>query len=95
MRQRDGPNLGISQIVRLANPEIFEKLTEIIYQKPDETKEESKEDDAPQCAVCYQDFEQCDVLKQLPCRHQFHKACLKPWFDKKNTCPLCRVELSA
>lgn len=41
------------------------------------------------CSICHDDLDKCI---QLPCRHSFHKNCIVTWFDKKNTCPNCRVE---
>lgn len=29
---------------------------------------------------------------QLSCGHVFHRHCLREWFLKKNTCPLCNTE---
>ena len=26
----------------------------------------------------------------LPCKHKFHKSCIKSWFDINSNCPLCR-----
>ena len=28
-----------------------------------------------------------------PCKHNFHKACLKAWIDQNNECPICRSRL--
>ncbi|TNV77739.1 hypothetical protein FGO68_gene7262 [Halteria grandinella] len=95
MRRRDELDSRRAQRIRAANPEVFQRLPEIVYNNPFQTKEESKEDNARLCAVCHCEYAQGDVLKQLPCNHQFHKGCLMPWFDTRNTCPLCRVELRA
>jgi len=29
-------------------------------------------------------------IKKLPCKHMFHTGCLKSWFLRQQTCPICR-----
>jgi hypothetical protein len=43
-----------------------------------------------ECSVCL-----CDIKRSqeiiLPCRHIFHKRCVKRWFNRgQRSCPLCR-----
>jgi len=33
------------------------------------------------CAVCISQYEVGDLLKKLPCEHEFHKSCLESWFS--------------
>lgn len=41
------------------------------------------------CAVCLGDFEEGDVLRRLPCKHSFHRACVDKWLKQNKVCPLC------
>jgi len=51
---------------------------------------------APQCAICLEDFGDGSLLCRLPgCEHLFHNCCFRPWLRQSVTCPLCRRNLSA
>ena len=49
------------------------------------------------CGVCQDEIEdtQKDDLLELPCKHIYHKDCILPWFDKSNTCPICRKDFDS
>ncbi|PKA48082.1 E3 ubiquitin-protein ligase RING1-like [Apostasia shenzhenica] len=49
--------------------------------------------DEAQCAVCKDFFEIGEEVKQMPCKHIFHKDCILPWLELHNSCPVCRYEL--
>ena len=59
--------------------------TPIFYVYPRVRRHRPTQDDA-QCTVCLS--EGCDTA--LPCGHLFHWACVRPWLDAKNACPLCK-----
>lgn len=42
------------------------------------------------CCICLEDVKGEELLRTLPCRHQFHPSCITPWLQKKGTCPLCK-----
>lgn len=46
-----------------------------------------------QCPVCLKEWAEGDEIKMLPCKHKFHPACILPWLEKTNSCPMCRHEL--
>ena len=49
-----------------------------------------------QCPVCIETFGDTPLtnILQLPCRHRYHTACINTWFERRDTCPLCRVPLN-
>lgn len=49
------------------------------------------------CGVCQDDIdisERKNIL-ELPCKHMYHTDCILPWFEKSNTCPICRTEFDS
>jgi len=42
------------------------------------------------CVVCMSDFEQRQIVRVLPCSHQFHSKCVDKWLKTNRTCPICR-----
>lgn len=50
-------------------------------------------EDADRCAICLEDYKVKDSLRELPCKHLFHKVCVDPWLLEKRTCPLCKKNI--
>ncbi|KAG6529263.1 hypothetical protein ZIOFF_011460 [Zingiber officinale] len=46
------------------------------------------------CSICLEDFNIMSHVLEMPCRHIFHRECLKEWLARSNTCPLCRFSLT-
>ena len=47
------------------------------------------------CHICQEDFvENESVCKILNCNHIFHKPELMMWFERHNTCPVCRQDVT-
>jgi len=51
-----------------------------------------KQTSDPACVICQAEFAEHDQVVELECdaRHIFHADCLRPWFEKQLTCPICR-----
>lgn len=44
------------------------------------------------CAICLEEYIENDRVRQLPCHHIFHMACIDTWLTTRNSCPICRQE---
>lgn len=49
-----------------------------------------------ECAICLCEFNEDELVKQLPCEHVYHAACIDRWLLKERettlpSCPLCKV----
>jgi NACalpha-BTF3-like transcription factor len=45
------------------------------------------------CSICFENL--IDNYCQLNCSHYFHTQCINKWFEKKNSCPLCRENFAS
>lgn len=50
--------------------------------------------DQTSCVVCMCDFEARQILRVLPCSHEFHAKCIDKWLRSNRTCPICRGNAS-
>uniref|UniRef100_A0A0D9VSG1 RING-type E3 ubiquitin transferase n=1 Tax=Leersia perrieri TaxID=77586 RepID=A0A0D9VSG1_9ORYZ len=46
------------------------------------------------CSVCLEQVVAGDLLRSLPCLHQFHANCIDPWLRQQGTCPVCKHRVS-
>ncbi|KAF9543695.1 hypothetical protein EC957_000550 [Mortierella hygrophila] len=47
------------------------------------------------CAICIEEYEVGDQLRELPCKHFFHSHCIDPYFkDYHGICPVCKRDYS-
>eukprot|EP00879_Flechtneria_rotunda_P010945 GHRR01011437.1.p1 GENE.GHRR01011437.1~~GHRR01011437.1.p1 ORF type:complete len:481 (+),score=240.76 GHRR01011437.1:494-1936(+) len=50
-------------------------------------------DEAPSCAVCLCEYVPAELVRELPCGHEFHQVCIDQWMVSHSTCPICRAPL--
>jgi hypothetical protein len=53
----------------------------------------SQDENDNNCFICLENYKKDDIVTKLPCKHRFHKNCIKTWLCKENTrCPVCRKD---
>lgn len=43
------------------------------------------------CSICLETYKKGDVVRILPCLHQYHSECADVWLRLKCQCPVCNV----
>lgn len=59
----------------------------------DNVKVEVVESIGQVCAVCTEDYELGDKVRELKCGHYYHVPCIDLWLVQNRRCPLCSDEL--
>ncbi|XP_053396660.1 RING finger protein 145-like isoform X2 [Mercenaria mercenaria] len=75
---------GRNRMISLLN-----NLPDVTF-KSTATTHNNSEKEAHECAICYSVM---STGKTLPCKHTFHKDCLRRWFQVKAVCPFCNTEI--
>ncbi|XP_004306831.1 PREDICTED: E3 ubiquitin-protein ligase At4g11680 [Fragaria vesca subsp. vesca] len=44
------------------------------------------------CCICLEVYQNGEELRQLPCHHRFHCACIDKWLRKRTICPMCKFD---
>ncbi|KAG9160781.1 hypothetical protein Leryth_008624 [Lithospermum erythrorhizon] len=57
---------------------------------PNVTLAEKGSDDELTCSVCLEQVNVGELIRSLPCLHQFHANCIDPWLRQQGTCPVCK-----
>ncbi|XP_053402192.1 uncharacterized protein LOC123544898 [Mercenaria mercenaria] len=78
--------LGRNEVTRFKNRN---KMVTLLNKLPDETFQshltsDNGEEESNECAICYNVMTEG---KTLPCKHTFHKDCLRRWFQVRVVCP--------
>ena len=60
-------------------------VVDIPAEEPQAKVEEEKED----CCICYSEIPKARTT--LECGHSFCTKCILTWFQRNNTCPMCRA----
>nr|GMC65642.1 E3 ubiquitin-protein ligase SDIR1 [Ipomoea batatas]GMD86059.1 E3 ubiquitin-protein ligase SDIR1 [Ipomoea batatas] len=52
-------------------------------------------DDELTCSVCLEQVNEGELVRSLPCLHQFHANCIDPWLRQQGTCPVCKFKIGS
>ncbi|THU63198.1 hypothetical protein C4D60_Mb01t13190 [Musa balbisiana] len=47
-----------------------------------------------ECCICLSAYDDGVELRELPCKHHFHRACVDKWLFINATCPLCKYNIA-
>ncbi|XP_068635712.1 E3 ubiquitin-protein ligase SDIR1-like [Aristolochia californica] len=47
------------------------------------------------CSVCLEQVNVGELIRSLPCLHQFHANCIDPWLRQQGTCPVCKFKAAS
>lgn len=47
------------------------------------------------CSVCLETVNVGELIRSLPCLHQFHAECIDPWLRQQGTCPVCKFRVGS
>jgi len=72
-----------------------EDTASVQQQAADEASFNSLDDSSAEerCLVCQCGFHTGDVVKTLPCEHEYHSECIDQWLADHDTCPLCQKSI--
>ncbi|XP_021757288.1 E3 ubiquitin-protein ligase SDIR1-like isoform X1 [Chenopodium quinoa] len=45
------------------------------------------------CTVCLEQVNVGELIRSLPCLHQYHASCIDPWLKQQGTCPVCKYKV--
>ncbi|KAL1214804.1 E3 ubiquitin-protein ligase [Cardamine amara subsp. amara] len=55
--------------------------------------ERSLSSEDAECCICLCEYEDGVELRELPCNHHFHCACIDKWLHINSRCPLCKFNI--
>jgi Ring finger domain len=45
------------------------------------------------CVICLSTYQPAELVKTLPCAHNFHRSCIDQWLVVDRSCPMCKRDV--
>lgn len=90
---REAPRRGVDREVVESFPAYGYVMPADDGGKPDTDDSDLNSEGLPSCSVCLCPYEEGEMMRRLPCGHEFHMKCIDQWLTQRTTCPMCRVAL--
>jgi Ring finger domain len=79
--------------LRAADRSLIDTLAVEPYVRQSNAGTRSDDDEDANCIICLCQYEVGEMVRTLPCNHQFHASCIDEWLLLDKSCALCRVEI--
>lgn len=80
---------------RGAPKDMIDKMPIARFKKSDADDDSKRHDESSStCGICMEDYAEDDELLVMPCKHLFHKKCIRGWLPISKTCPFCRFPIT-
>lgn len=73
-----------------ATQEEIDRCPTRVLGQSDELLTYTREGRPHSCAVCLENYTEGELVRSLPCFHNFHRECIDPWLLEKALCPICK-----
>ncbi|KAJ2710116.1 hypothetical protein H4R19_003906 [Coemansia spiralis] len=67
---------------------------EIVHSTPSPAGDGNNNNGLGSCPICLEEFEAGEQVRELPCLHRYHVACIDTWLVSRSTCcPYCKLDI--
>lgn len=57
-------------------------------------QEREQHEEGNKCMICFDEYEEGDRIRTIPCMHKFHARCIDRWFKEHHDCPICKFDVN-
>jgi hypothetical protein len=68
--------------------------THTYHSKQHKGNASTEESDNVQCMICFENYQDGEKLRRIPCLHTYHVPCIDVWLSEHKKCPICQIDLS-